>query len=201
MADENWKKLFADVAYRRLALEATWRRIVADASYRRLVVGDLSTLAVIRLIAEKFAEAIGVSDGIRLDIGKAISDPVNTGEALTFSLRKSETDAIVVSDGIALSVAQVIGDQATAADALSFSFSKRIDDDVTVVDQLRVGGGDVDVAGSDDAYTADVISLDTSKGFADVLVTTDAVIVALSFGIAPASQLNGFPIGEWCLGE
>jgi hypothetical protein len=212
-AELLWARIDGDVEFRRISvteLEAIYkhlrfdltehRKLSADILHREIVPTDISLDEVIKLIARKFADVIGASDGIIIHVEGRHSDVVSAADERSIALQKMVADAIITVDGVSFSFAQSLADTLSLGDAASITVEKFFAETVTVTD--NVGIGSASAANASDAIGAsDMASIGLQKGFAETVSVSETFALTISVGSYPRSQLNGHPVGDFMLGD
>lgn len=148
----------------------------------------------------QLSDEFSVEDQASVGAEKGFSDAVSAAETRAIALQKALEDAIIASDGVSFSFAQSLADTLSAADAVSVTVYKTFDEIVTVSDDVQVGKSEDRDAG-DTVGVSDTVALTVEVGFAEAISVAEAFTLVLSLGEFPHSELNGYPLGDWMLGD
>lgn len=181
-----------------LSPDVSWTDLRGELAYRRLAIGD----ATLRKVLYEYKDTAAAVDAVFLSFSKPIADGISAADHVSLALQKGISDAILVADGVSFSVAKTLADAASASDQVVIALSLSFSDSVTAIDAFGYDmGAEHSKAPADAVAASDQVSIGLSISKADTVSATDSVVVTVSLAPGPHSQLNGYPIGDWTLGD
>ena len=210
--DAAWAQIVAELGFRQLSvsdleiifqrygIDLDARKLVAELEARKLSIGSVSLEQIIHWFTRQAADDVAAQEAVQVLLGKMFSDPAIVVENVATSLRKPLADAIITVDGVSFSFARIVADASSPIDVVSFAINKVFSDAVTAADAAIVGMFDEQTL-SDGLTTIDVANLGLTKSITDTASAVDAFAFVMDLGPYPRSQLNGYPIGDFTLGD
>jgi hypothetical protein len=175
------------------------RQIAADIAARSLAIASYSLKELIHYYNRHFAEAVTAADATFLLANKRLADAASAPDAFILLLQKSLDDAIVVSDGVSFSFGQRLEDVSSPIDAVSITVEKLFSEIVSVSDTARIGSYDSETLG-DTIGATDFSFVGVMKVLAEAVTASEGFSLAVT-NAPPRSLLNGYPTGDFTLGD